>query len=81
MSNNVLMYKSATPLKLIKDFMFGPKTKPRNLRSNLLLFPPLRGSLLREGTKFEEGLRPSTLLHHHYRLAFCHPGPDPQHDA
>jgi hypothetical protein len=43
MSNNVLMYKSATPPKLIKDFMFGPKTKPHNLQIVPLLFHPLWG--------------------------------------
>jgi hypothetical protein len=55
MSNNVLMYKSATPPKLIKDFMFGSKTKPHNLRIVLLFFLPLRGSLIRERTKFRGG--------------------------
>ena len=43
MSNNVLMYKSATPMKLNKDFMPGSKNLQHNLRFNLLQVPPSGG--------------------------------------
>ena len=69
MSNNVFMYKSATPMKLIKDYM--PGSKKLTTQSSLQSPPwfPLQGA---------EGV---FTLDHRYRLAFCHPGPGQLHDA